>query len=491
MSASSGWVAAAVALLLGGGLWLLAMAWRHLLPAQSPSPWVLMGACLAVALPDFMLAAVFALRAEPSPDVWRPAVVAAIAGAAAVAALTAGAHFARVVLPCAVVAALAVRTAETLGRHLAPLLRLPSDYRFGEWVDQDKEARRAVLEVWVPCVLAATVARLGAAALPALAAAAASGVAIAAGARLNWADRLAAAQGYDWPEQDRVRAWTGVGALGALALGLALLVPAVPALLSGRVMGAPFIWIVHWMFSGGGAPAVPPTTHAVPPAVPRPPIQAIPPVVHSGPAAPRSPVVLPAPLREAAGAISGLLRILWEIHQNLLGLVPVAILLTLLVAYLRYAFDPHGGDWRQPLRRLWEALLGLFSFWRWLSRWWGSREQRLARALGAAGERGPEGAAVPRSRPESWLDPRRAVRAAYRRYLVSGAASGLPRAAPETPADYAHRLRAELGPAASEAGRLTSAYEEARFSDHRIGRSAVAVAIAAMRRTLEVLRRAK
>lgn len=193
----------------------------------------------------------------------------------------------------------------------------------------------------------------------------------------------------------------------------------------------------------------------------------------------------------AVSAVGRLLVIFWEVRQHLLALVPVVIVVTLLVAYLRYKFDPRGADWLEPLRRLWEALLGLFAFGRWLSLWWGEREQRLAGTLGAAGDAPSPHAPGPSPGNGLWLDPRRAVRAAYRRYLQGGAAAGRGKESSETPAEYARRLGADLGGAAAEVHRLTSAYEEARFSDHRILGSLAAAAISAMRRTLAALRRAK
>ena len=97
-----------------------------------------------------------------------------------------------------------------------------------------------------------------------------------------------------------------------------------------------------------------------------------------------------------------------------------------------------------------------------------------ARAKEEREARGPRsGAAVGGQRPAAGLaglmDPRRVIRASYRRFLRSAASAGRARATAETPAGYADRIEEFLGADASHARALTAAYEEARYSDHALG----------------------
>ena len=69
---------------------------------------------------------------------------------------------------------------------------------------------------------------------------------------------------------------------------------------------------------------------------------------------------------------------------------------------------------------------------------------------------------------ESEPDPRRAVVKAWTAMEATLRGRGFGRRAVETPFEYLRRVLVELGAAAPAAGRLTSLFEEARFSRHEI-----------------------
>ena len=101
----------------------------------------------------------------------------------------------------------------------------------------------------------------------------------------------------------------------------------------------------------------------------------------------------------------------------------------------------------------------------------------VALTLGRASRGGPDEAARVRVRlavedtardPEAERDPRRAVVAAYAGMERSLGAHGVPRRAPETPVEYLARVFGGTPLSPGPAERLTSLYERARFSHHRI-----------------------
>jgi hypothetical protein len=81
---------------------------------------------------------------------------------------------------------------------------------------------------------------------------------------------------------------------------------------------------------------------------------------------------------------------------------------------------------------------------------------------------------------EAEPDPRRAVIAAYARMERSLARVGMPRQPSETGLEYLQRLFAMLHLAGSAAGRLTSLFQLAKFSDHPVDEAMKQEAIAAL-----------
>jgi MFS family permease len=78
---------------------------------------------------------------------------------------------------------------------------------------------------------------------------------------------------------------------------------------------------------------------------------------------------------------------------------------------------------------------------------------------------------------EDEVDPRRAVIRAYAAMEGSLAKQGLPRRATETPFEYLVRILERARPAA----RLTALFEQAKFSDHKIGEDMAREALGALR----------
>ncbi|HKP19322.1 MAG TPA: DUF4129 domain-containing protein [Gaiellaceae bacterium] len=85
-------------------------------------------------------------------------------------------------------------------------------------------------------------------------------------------------------------------------------------------------------------------------------------------------------------------------------------------------------------------------------------------------------------------DPRRAVIAAYARMEGALAASGLARKQAEAPREYLERTLPELGASAGSARRLTTLFERAKFSPHRIDAAMKDEAIAALTALRDELR---
>ncbi len=463
--AAAGWVVPSVSVLLAGAAWTLGAAWRHLLPDGAPAEWAVLVACLAVGLPAFALAVSFAAHPGRPPDIWRPAIALAVVGAGAAAAATVPQHRLATTLLAAVVVALVVRTAETLGRHLAPVMVMGND---DSGAEHAAEARRAVLEVWLGCALAfAAAGRPAHALLIALTLVAGAGLTIAGGAHMAAADAVVAAEDYVWQDADRAQAWRGMAALGVLGLAIALAVPGAPAVVHGGLWIGPIRLLLSLVLGASGhhprAPA--PATHIVLPL----------------------PVVRPK--LPAGGGTSGLLPFFRDLRVLVEGYGAYAAVLVLLYGYLRHVFDPHGDDWLAPFRTLWQGCAALWAFLRDLL--WALRSQPPGpQRHGAVAARRAVGETATVRRPPADR-ARRALRAAYRRYLAAGVATGRPRQPAESPGAYARRTGPALGPAKAEADRLTAVYEEVRFSPHRIPHPAVRAGLRAMRLAVAALRNAR
>jgi len=457
----SGWVLPALVLLLGGSAYLLAHAWGRLLPTSAPAAWALVGAGLFVSLVAFALAVGFALHPADAPQWWRPLIVVVVCVTGPAAALTGQAHLVPTALACAALMLLFARAGETLGRHLAPVLRLPGDYPHGDFARQSPETRRIVLETWVLSGLAAA-AGGGPAVTAALALMAAGGLVLAAGAKFDTARRLAEREGFTWTTADRWLAWRGAGLAGLLALAVAVAVPGLPPLRTPAVFLLP-LRLLQWLLR-----PVPDRTASLLAAL----------KVHLPvPALPIPGLGVPG---AAAGATPG-----FGPWPTRVAMLIVLALLALLVVEMRHWLP----ELRQNAARLWSALRSPGALWRLLLQW--LRLRPLAAAWRPAAT--PTADARPRGRsPAEWLaalaDPRLAVRAAYRRYLRAATAAGHPRAPSESPARYLERMLPLVNPAAAEADDLTHAYEAARFSRRPVAATGLPRVRAALARLLRRLR---
>lgn len=434
----SGWVLPAMVLLVGGSAYLLSYAWGHLLPSSAPVTWAFVCAALLDAVVAFALAIGFALHPANPPQWWRPLIVVLVAGSGTAVALTGRAHLVPAVLASAALMLVFVRAAETLGRHLAPVLRLPGDYPDGDFTQQSPETRRIVLETWVISGLAAA-ARGGPAVTVALALMAAGGLALTVGAKLDTARRLTERDGFTWTIGDRVLAWRGAALAGLVAVAVAVAVPGLPPLRTPGMFLLP-LRLLQWLLR----PAPQRTAqlsrvlHLSVPALP------IPGLHGSG---------VPG---AAAGATPG-----YGPWPTRLAILVVLALLALLAVELKHWLP----ELRQNAARLWRGILSAGALWHLLLQWLRLRPPAAAWRSAAT----PTADARPRRRsPGEWLaalaDPRLAVRAAYRRYLRAASAAGHPRAPSESPAHYLERMRPLVTPATPAAEDLTGAYEQARFS---------------------------
>ncbi len=480
------------ALLLGGSLALLGLAWQRLLPSAAP-PWpVLTAAALVVGLVEFSLAATIRISPSRPPDWWRPVALGLVLCGAAAVGATAPRHHLYGGLAAVLLLALAARAAETLGAHLAPAVRLYGEYRGGDWGRQGPETRRIVLETWVVSALGAT--RLhGWGATGLLAAMTAGGLVLVAGARMDSAERLSADGGFHWGSADRMRAWRGVAAVSALIILVASLVPALPPIFSRRFFDLPMQFL-HWLLAPGHAQTnqgVPPPSAASHPSAPLTsastgtlPSRPLP-AVHNAPAAAHGALAVLAALAHGANAVLGavLLRLLAPL------MIP-AVIVVLILAYLRNRLGGGGGGWSVFWQRLWESLAALLQFWKWFERWQGVGEEHLAEDEKEVGRHGVGDGGAPAGGPgllAGLMDPRRIVRAAYRRFLRAAAGSGYRREPAESPDAYQRRLGPILDVQADEAQSLTRAYEEARYSDHPVDQSLAQLARQALQRLLRNL----
>lgn len=483
---SAGWLAPAVTLLIATAIYVPAAAWVALAPKTAPAPLALVVAAAAVGLVEFVLAATFVLGAAHAPAWWRPGAAVAVVAAGALATWTAPVFSAWGVLGAAVGVGIAARAGETLGRHLAPALALLADDTSGDWSRQAPETRRIVLELWLLAALAAAMVPSGPGLIAALGLTAAAGMLLITGAKLSSVQRLAAQDGIRWPAADLALAWRGAATLALGVVVVALWLPPLPPLLSLRfvhLIGSA-LDLLFRPVAGHSAPAGNATAH-------------VPPLVSvsggggpaHGPSAGHSPSARPPashhvnPLARLASALTALFEL-----RNLLPVLAVPVVLLIAVIGVLRALRAYGGDWRGALAHLWAALAGIFGFWRWLA---GPGDLRQARAP-QPGEVAVFAVGPAAGRPAlgGWFGVRQAVRAAYRRFLRDAKASGREREAAETPAGFARRLGPVLQGGAKAAGDLTRAYEEARFSDHVIGRQRLPWVRQALAHAVEALRRA-
>ncbi len=463
VAAVSGWVLPAVLLLVGGGTYLLAHAWEHLLPAWAPASWSLVGGSLVVGVVAFTLAVAFTLHPANPPSWWRPllGLLSLITGLGA--ALTAPAHIGLVTVAAAVVMILAVRTADTLGRQMAPALQLPRDYPEGDWSRQSTETRRIVLETWVVSAAAGAAAG-GFTVAAALALTGASGLILAAGAHLDAARRAAARGGSVWEPGDRALVWRGAAVAACVAVAAASTVPGLPPLRSPGlylVLLRPLQWL--WRPTAARTHRTGPAYHGI----------------HVSLPAVRLPSVL-----AGGGTAAGLPQFGALPARSIVVVVMALVAIWVLVGLAR---------WRPELYPSMARLLrgfSLLAFLRSLLAWLRLRPNadawrpHTARARDGGAARGGRGSGL----LAALGDPRLGVRASYRRYLRASAAAGHARAAAESPAAFLRRMRPIVAAAAPEAEDLTAAYEQARYSSHPVPRAGVTRVREALARLLRLLR---
>ncbi len=463
----------AVALHVAGAAVLLGRAWAAVPRGGPPTPF-LAALATAFALAEFGLASRFALRASRPPDLWRPVVFGALVAGGLALGFSAASNRILDAAVAFVLLGLAARCGETLGKHLAPLFAAPGDDPGDDSSAQAPETRRVVLETWVGAAAAAAFSHAGGAtAILALAAAGAGGLILTAAAKQSAAERLAAADGFMWTAADRREAWRAALAPLGGALALALLIPGLPRVLSGRFFAAPAA-LVGWLMGQDAASGRTARVGRFP---------------SPGHLAVGLPVGLPTQATVSGGvAANGALLGYRGVVFILLALGALAILVTAVVTFLRFAFDADAGGIRGALRRLWDAILALFDFLRTMlsgGMWGGALREGGRRPR--AGDGVPAGVAA---RDRGGRGPRWAVRLAYGHYLARARAAGLPREAGETPARFERRIRPEVPPAAaSPLGSLTRAYEEARWSEHPVGVDLARGVQAAARMLVGLLRR--
>jgi hypothetical protein len=323
----------------------------------------------------------------------------------------------------------------------------------------------------------------------------AGGLVVVAGAKLDAAQRVSADGGFSWSWMDRARAWRGVGGLTAVLLFLAVLVPGLPPLVSRQAAELPQKFL-KWMLSptSGSShpshhptapPPVAPTGSSVQPGHGRPRTVTLTPAAHAG--------FFSRVLRWPADAINAVFGN--TIVREGLPIVLTAGLVVLVIVMIRGYWKNRmaaGADWRTIWERLWDAFRQFFEFWQWLRGMGGLGEERLREATGPGSaqtlqQRAGAVAAQAGTALAGLMDPRRVVRASYRRFLRTAAGAGRARELAETPADYALRLEEFLGDDAAQARELTRAYEEARYSDHVVGAGLAGQARAALGRLVHRL----
>ncbi len=467
VAAESGWVLPALLALLAGSGYLFGLAWLHVRAKAAPPPLLAAAVLVVVGVLAFSQAASVALDPARPPEWWRPAVAALVFAGAAALVFAAPRRAALALIPGVALCALSARAAETVGAHLASAVRLPEDDATGDWSRQAPETRRIVLETWVLAAAAAALAGRAPGVTPALALAAGGGLALAAGSHLHALRRLCANEGFDWERADAVAALRWAGALSAAVLAVAIAVPAVPALVPRGIPDAVRLLLKVLFLHRATPSALPHRTAPTPGAIPV------------------AGVALPLPVGQSGSGVSpGILRFLaFDLQDWLILGVAAVVLSVVLVQYLRFAREI-GGGLGGLFRRLWEALVSILAFWRWLD----ALRPPASRLAGArAGDGAMAASGPPDDAPFSLLDPRRAVRASYRRLLRHAAGAGVARAPGESPARFELQVAERVGGAAPDAAALTRAYEEARYSHHPIARQRVPLVRAALDRILRAL----
>lgn len=467
--AMSGWLLPALATLLGASGWVFGVAWAHAGPRTAPPVPLMAAVSLVVGVMAFTQAAAVALNPARPPAWWRPAIVGLVAAGTVGLVLAAAERGALGFLPAFAVCALAARAGETVGAHLGSAVRLPEEYGGGDWSRQVPETRRVVLETWVLAAAATALAGRGGGQTVALVALVGSGLALAVGSHVHALQRLCAGDGFTWARADAASVWRSAAGAAAVVLLVAALVPGVPPLIP-RVLPAAVKLLLHTLFHRAAPTRVRPLAH-----------------VHTTTILPPGGVPLPGlPALGGGGSGPGFGALDIFGQEWLIALIGVGVLGVAVWSYLRYGAT--GGDARGALRRLWAAILALFGFWRWLGAFGGGRS--LAAAPGGGATAAAAGAGPASAAGLGWRgDPRRLIRAAYRRFLREAAAAGHARGPGQTPARYETAVSGELGDsaAAGEAALLTRAYEEARYSRHAIKDERLPPVRAAVERLLQAL----
>ncbi len=201
----------------------------------------------------------------------------------------------------------------------------------------------------------------------------------------------------------------------------------------------------------------------------------------------------PTPPPPPAGGAGGRLGV-YVVAALALALLAVLLVLAVRRLLLRWSrgrgLRGIGSLWwflGQLLRALWESLAALWSgMLPWCALWaGGGRPRRPEAASGTVPGSGPGGGAA------SWWargNPRTRVRAAYRAMLAGAAARGHRRPSAASPRGFARQISPALPPTTEEHGRLTTLYEEARYSQHPVSAADAADAAEAARTVVNRLR---
>lgn len=490
-STSAPWVVPALGGLVLGPMLAAWLAWAHLRPGSQPEIVLFLLFCLGLALTDFSLAVSFALSPSNRPGWWRPSVLGAVILLALVGVVTA-AHHRELLISTGVLALLLAwnaRLAETLGSQLAAGGMLSAGRPSGDTSATSPECTRIVLETWV-LTAAATffvghVSWLG---VIATSLTGFCGVIVVAGAKLTALRVDARRDGFEWATTDAQAMWGHVASLAFLAVVLGAIFPAaMPPVFSLRFLrlfGKLGAWIYritapsaqkatvqHPRVSRTHPTSTSTTIHRT---TPPPVVSHIPSNVHTL----HTPHWLHTVLAFlAAGGVQKALTIL-----ALIGLP--AVIIYIFVSYLRETDGGVGG----ALQRLWAQIRRIFGFWQFFR-----SASRLGEPLEAdptdrSRARRPGPIASVRMAWAAMLDPRRAVRAAYREFLQGAGEAGHPIHTGQTPATFEASLSPVLSGERDAAGELTRAYEVARYSDHPVTLALVPRLRIALVRTIAALR---
>ncbi len=467
------------------------LAWTHLRPGTQPEIVLFLVFCLGLALTDFSLAASFALSPSNRPGWWRPSVLGAVIVLGLVGVLTA-AHHHELLISLGVLTLLLAwnaRLAETLGSQLAAGGALSASRPSGDTSATSPECTRIVLETWVltgtATFLVGHVSWLG---VLSTALTGFCGVVVVAGAKLTALRVDARRDGFEWATTDAQAMWGHVASLAFLAVVLGAIFPAaMPPVFSLRFLRL-FGKLGAWIFriTAPTAPKAvvkrPPVSHTHPTSVSTTPHRTAPPPVvshvRSNVHTLRTPHWLHTVLAFlAAGGVQKVLTIL-----ALVGLP--ALIIYIFVAYLR---ETDGGV-NGALQRLWAQIRRIFGFWQFFRSTSRLGEPLEAEATNRSHARRPGPIASVRMAWAAMLDPRRAVRAAYREFLHGAGDAGHPIRTGQTPATFEASLSPVLSGEHDAAGELTRAYEVARYSDHPVALALVPRLRIALVRTIAALR---